>query len=263
MNAFAYIDVSDPWIAWLAYRGEMIAAPQINPQAVSVWHSKYLRDLGQAGRRAQRYRKEAEMEQFRSAKYPEAVSRLTGLYFFPTLEDAKRAENSWDRTFRPENLTEVEIVSVSRQSRYDSERITHDFGSPTNGWFDSYFSGVARGADPIWELLFEGRALIVGTGLRERAYKVLATAWRQTLALLELSRVAVVLGSDLGVVSAIVTHDGNKGRLGVGINFADATNEAFLERLRKYTGPKNTKDLNASSDLILPDLSHLSAEFRF
>jgi hypothetical protein len=263
MKAFAYINVSDPWIAWLAYRGEMIASPQVHPQALSIWHARCLIAAGRAAIRAEKYRKETELDQFRAARYPEAVSRLSGLYFFPTLEDAKRVENKWDGSFQPENLTEVEIVSVSRLSRYDSEWITHDFGSPTNSWFDSYFSGVARGANPIWELLVEGRALILETSLRERAYQVLAAEWPQSLALLELSRVAVVLGSDLGVILPIVTCDRNKGRIDIKINSEDMTNEAFLERLGNYTGPKNTRDLNASSALVRPDLRHLSTEFLF
>ena len=75
MKAFAYVNVSDPWIAWLAYRGEMIAAPQINPQAISVWLAKYLIDAGRAARRAQRFRKEQELEQFRLTQYPGAVDR--------------------------------------------------------------------------------------------------------------------------------------------------------------------------------------------
>jgi hypothetical protein len=56
MKAFAYVNVSDPWIAWLAYRGEMIAASHITPQAVGIWLAKYLIDAGKAGRRVQRFR---------------------------------------------------------------------------------------------------------------------------------------------------------------------------------------------------------------
>jgi hypothetical protein len=103
----------------------------------------------------------------------------------------------------------------------------------------------------------------VETSLRERAYQALVAEWPKSLPLLELSRVAAPLGSDLGVISPIVTLGMKKGRIDMMMNFADATNETFLERLRKYTGPKNTKDLNASSALVRPDLRHLSTEFVF
>jgi hypothetical protein len=38
------------------------------------------------------------------------------------------------------------------------------------------------------------------------------------------------------------------------INFEDATNPSFLERFAAFDGPKNTGDLGADSDLIVPDL---------
>jgi hypothetical protein len=237
----------------------MIAAPQINPQAISIWLAKYLIDAGRARIRAQRFLKEQELEQFRSVQHPGAVSRLTGLYLFPTLEAAKMAEDRWDASFRPENLTEVEIVSVLRQSRYDAEWITHHLDSSDNSWFDSYFSGFACGVNPTWELLVEGRAFILSTDLRSRAYDVIAKAWPQSLALLELSRIAVVLDSDLGVICPIAVRNGNKLRIDIMLNFEDATNEAFLKKVQQYEGPKNTKDLYPFT-IVTPNLARYSTE---
>jgi len=45
------------------------------------------------------------------------------------------------------------------------------------------------------------------------------------------------------------------------LNFVDAQNPDFLDRFSKYDGPKNIADLNASADLVLPDLSDHFAEF--
>jgi len=82
MNAFAYINVSDPWIAWLAYRGEMIAYRRINQQAISIWHAKHLIEQGRRGVPSPSFRKELELEEFRSLNNPSAVSRLTPVYTF-------------------------------------------------------------------------------------------------------------------------------------------------------------------------------------
>ncbi len=38
------------------------------------------------------------------------------------------------------------------------------------------------------------------------------------------------------------------------MNLEDATDKDFLARFSAYDGPKNTADLNATSDLVLPDL---------
>jgi hypothetical protein len=259
MRAFAYLNVSNPWIAWLVYRGEMIAAPQVHEQAISVWHAEYLIDLARSGLRVERYQRELELEKIRAIDHPNSVSRLTGLYLFPTLEDA-RAAQSWGGCFKPENLSEVEITSVFRQSRYDSEWISRAFDSLRNDWIAFYFSGVACGANAIWELLVHGRALVLGTELRKRSYETVAALWPKSLALLELSRMAVCLGSDLGVITPIVTTRGGKLRLDLMLDFRDATNEVFLDRLKVCSGPKNRNDLNASSEIVVPDLSHLSTE---
>jgi hypothetical protein len=40
------------------------------------------------------------------------------------------------------------------------------------------------------------------------------------------------------------------------LNLVDAENPEFLERLRPYKGQKNRHDLNPSSELVLPNLTH-------
>ena len=43
------------------------------------------------------------------------------------------------------------------------------------------------------------------------------------------------------------------------MNFADATDDDFLERLSSFDGPKNMQDLTPTSDLVLPDLVLVSS----
>ena len=38
------------------------------------------------------------------------------------------------------------------------------------------------------------------------------------------------------------------------MNFQDAPNEEFLERLRGYVGPANVADMSSNAELVLPDL---------
>ena len=117
------------------------------------------------------------------------------------------------------------------------------------------------GESPLWELLVEGRGFVLGTRVRERAYETVKRTWPGSLGLLELSRVAVELDSDLGLISPFLTIDSNKVRLTLQLSFADANDPAFLERFSKYQGPKNTRDLNASASLVVPDLTHHFVEF--
>lgn len=117
------------------------------------------------------------------------------------------------------------------------------------------------GKRPLWELLVEGRGFVLGTHVRELAYDTVRRTWPRSLGLLELSRVAVELNSDLGLICPFLTVESNRIRLTLQLSFAYAQDPSFLEQFSKYQGPKNTADLNASSDLVLPDLSDHFAEF--
>jgi hypothetical protein len=98
------------------------------------------------------------------------------------------------------NLAEIEIVGEPTVSRYDSEWITNNMRSTEPSWMASYLSGSPMGERPLWELLVDGRGFVLGTRVRERAYDTVKRKWPQSLGLLELSRVAVELNSDLGLI---------------------------------------------------------------
>jgi hypothetical protein len=261
MKTFAFLNVDNPWIAWLVYRGEMVSPKASNTRALSVWHGYYLIDAARSGQRTVYYRREMAIEDVRRRSFQHKVSRLSGLYFFEDVESANRAGQRWDGNFREEHLAEIEIVGEPLVSRYDSEWITHHMDSSDSSWMSSYLSGVQMGESPLWELLIEGRGFILGTRVRERAYDTVKRTWPKSLGLLELSRVAVYLNSDLGLICPFLTVESDRVRLTLQLSFTDAKDAGFLERLSKYDGPKNTADLNASADLVLPDLSNHFAEF--
>ncbi len=261
MKAFAFLNVDNPWIAWLVYRGEMVSPQASNTRALSVWHASYLIDAARSGQRTAYYRREMALENVRRKSFPAKVSRLSGLYFFENEESARDAGRRWDGNFREEHLAEVEIVGEPLVSRYDSEWITCSMGSTDSSWMSSYLSGSQMGERPLWELLVEGRGFVLGTRVRERAYDTVKRTWPRSLGLLELSRVAVELNSDLGLICPFLMVESDRIRLTLQFSFADAQDPGFLDRFSKYDGPKNTADLNASADLVLPDLSDHFAEF--
>jgi hypothetical protein len=261
MSVYAYLDVDVPWIAWLVYRGEMVSARSAGDQMLSVWHAKYLFDASGPRQRVNYYNRELEIERVRAARFPLTVSRLTGLYFFDDVEAARRAWLRWDGSFRGEHLAEIEITRAVGSSRFDSEWITADLPVSDDGWITSYLASEPRGPRPLWELLVDGRGVVLGTGVRERAYETIKRTWPQSLALLELSRVAVELGSDLGLITPVVTADEAAVEVKLYLDFRDATNDMFLARLARFSGPKNTVDLNPSRDLVVPDLREYVARF--
>jgi hypothetical protein len=186
---------------------------------------------------------------------------LSGLYFFEDVDSARSAGQRWDGNFREEHLAEIEIVGEPLVSRYDSEWITRNIGSTDSSWMSSYLSGCQMDTNPLWELLVEGRGFILGTRIREHAYDTVRRTWPRSLGLLELSRVAVELSSELGLICPFLTVESGRVHLTLQLSFADAQDPGFLDRLSRYHGPKHTADLNASADLVFPNLSDHFVEF--
>jgi hypothetical protein len=254
-TAFASLNVSNPLVAWLVYRGEMVSSPQAHERALSFWITRYLAAEASSRGRADFFRGELALEKFRMQHHADVVSRLVGFYVFEDEPSAHSATQRWRGPFRPDTLVEVALRPGTRTSRHDAEWISQRLGAhgPTD-WMDAYLRGQPSGPDPIWEFLVDGRAVILGTDLREAAYDVIRETWPASLALLELSRLGVELDSDLGLITAMLLGDGGDFRVHYVMNFADATNPAFLERLAKFEGPRNTADLEPESELVVPDL---------
>jgi hypothetical protein len=246
-SAYVYLDIDDPVVAWMVYRAELVSAPHAHQRALSVFTTRRLW-MNRAA-----YGHEQAIEQLRRS-FPDAVSRLAGFYAFPDQESA-RAAMSWGLpAFRQELLAEIVIDPISSVSRYDAEWITRCPFPPDEEWAANYFGGQPS-PSPIWELLIDGRAIIYGTEIRKRAYDTVKATWPASLPLLELARVAVELRSDLGLITAVLVDHGDQLAVRYMMNFADATNPAFLERFAAFDGPKNTQDLKPTSDLVVPDLS--------
>lgn len=260
MLAYVHFNIDLPWIAWLVYRGEVVTPTAISDvHALSVWHAIYLISMSR-GKRHDYYMRELLIEAIRQQKYPRAVSRLSGAYFFKDKDAAHRAINSWAGYFRSEYLAEVEIANDSRISTYDSEWITSDQVQGTE-WIDNYLSGKPMSPTPLWEMILDGRALIQTTSVRELAYDRVKSKWPLSLGLLELSRVAVELKSDLGLIVPIISKYGHTHKMSLYLNFRDASNESFLNQFSTFSGPINTADLNVNTDLIVPDLRKYSVTF--
>ncbi|MBD2452686.1 hypothetical protein H6G80_01040 [Nostoc sp. FACHB-87] len=263
MRVFAYLNVDDPWIAWLVYRGEIVSTQAIGQKAISVWHTKYLLDAATENKRATYYKTELVIEQIRQDSFSDKVSRLSGLYFFDSIESAMSAGKRWDGNFKEEYLAEIEIYQCYHSSRHDSEWITYYMNHTDRSWILKYLSGEPLGQQPLWELLVEGRGFVLGTQVRQRAYETVKRKWPKSLGLLELSRIAVELSSDLGFICPLLTVNDSIADLRIYLNFQDANNPIFLDKLSKYEGAKNTADLNSQTDcLVVPDLSEYYAQFR-
>jgi hypothetical protein len=199
-DAYAYLNINDPVCAWATYRGALVS---VSPDArdddliggVSLMSAGIMRADSPA-----RLNNELVIESVQRRKHPGRVSRLRGIYCFLDAESAQRATALWGSLrnhFRPEFLAELHLQVISRKDRLDSNWITYA-SRDENGFllgsgselekFDQYWEGQEYpGKVPIWETIIEGRMIVLGTELRERAYDTIKRQFPRSLALLDRS----------------------------------------------------------------------------
>jgi hypothetical protein len=194
--AFVYLDVDNPIIAWLTYRG-VLNSPDVataNPGNLS-W---FLVEVIKRGLTST-IRREGALEGFRIHGFPNSPSRLKSIYAYPDLESAKQGDYGRG-TFRVENLVAIApAVADFKMSTYDSTWIT-DFDSLPLDTGQKYWRGE-KTKTPHLESLLNGRFWILGTTVRQRAYETIKRHWPNALALLELARLAVDFSSDFGSIA--------------------------------------------------------------
>lgn len=247
-QALAFLNIDHPVVAWGVYRGVLVSAraeDHSHGAPVSMMFAGMLHHQDNA-----RFYNELLIEQVRADIFPESTSRLTGMYFFTERKCADLAL-SWGGHFGHDYLAELEVFAVRPASVLDANWITYapvdESGrilSDRTSWIERYWSGERFDDSPAWESIVDGRAVVWGTELRERAYELLRREFPEALDTLEVARIAAHVGSDLGQVNAWVTQP-EPGRFNLAhyMDFRDANEPEFLARFHSYDGPRNMKDL--------------------
>jgi hypothetical protein len=269
-----YLNVSDLYVAWEVYRGNLLSA-FAGPRP-DGWSPISL-VLASAIRQGQELRLQHEltMERVRVAEFPASVSRLRAMYYFEDERAALQARETWGDApeyFTLDHLAEVGFVQAPRMSRHDSMWIDkhmwrrEPFSQEDEEWIRRYWSGQTATNAPLWEILAEGSLWVFGTELRTRAHDLIAEAQPTSLPMLELARVAAAVDSSLGHCTPLVGGMEIRRFLQYFMDMRDAHNPDFLARLREYDGPKNTAELNAQileqEGLRVPDFMAMAFDFQ-
>jgi hypothetical protein len=203
--AFVYLDVDQLPIAWLAYRGVINSCDvkTANPSNLSF----FLMDIVQRGLDAT-LRREGVLEAVRVNDYPSQLSRLKCVYAWPSLEVAARGCYGRGK-FQEKNLVAIAPMERNfKRDEHDSNWIT-DFDSlPAIRTAKQYWTGEQT-TTPLTECILSGRFAILGAEVRKRAYETIKKTNPNSLAILELSRLAVEFQSDLGSISPWIKQEGD------------------------------------------------------
>ena len=158
-----------------------------------------------------RFYNESLIEEIRAKEFPEQISRLRGLYFFPTKEDAKAAiSQGWDAHFSEQNRLELRLYPNQPITKVDANWITHE---KTDGhgridandldWIRAYWRGETCPCTqaPAWELIAVGEAVVLDVEVRRRCYDRLRQLFPDSWVPIEMSHLAGEVGTRGGLIA--------------------------------------------------------------
>jgi hypothetical protein len=263
-EGFAYINIDNPMASWNAVRSNFYSPSRLpqadRPGALSFAMADLLRDGNKARATA-----EFRLEDFRRQHFPDAVSRLTGIFLFDDIDSAAQVWDSeaWSGHFNSDYLTDVG-VSADHSTRVDSAWITmmrNDKNILVEGWeamAEKYWSGEPTRHQPIWERIIEGWVTIWGVDLKTRALEEIQKFWPQSLPLLAVAANSAAIGSCDGAIVPYAIRKDALLKIGYYLRMVDDKDPEFCERLDHFlkTGGNRVCRLGPDDDsLVLPDFS--------
>ncbi len=187
IKLFAYLDIDNPIVAWEVAIGRIRSACDNTKDnfGISLWSYGLLRSYAKEGEDI-RFTNELRLEEVRQKQFPRMVSRLKGVYFFESLDDAFAATERWGLKSKQKYITEV-YFSSNDITRVDSEWVTSYLRSQESEWMSCYWRGDVLGEKPLVEVLASGIGVVHDQAIKVKAYKKIMDIWPYSTVLLAAS----------------------------------------------------------------------------
>ena len=214
-RVYAYLDLEHPAVAWATMRGLITSASYSSENSdagfVSFMYAGMLRYQNNS-----RLFNESIIEIIRQSSFTHQTSRLRGMYFFRTKQEAQAlaGARSWPPYFIPNNLVSLELRSPSLGTIVDANWITFAPLQPDNrlslsdlSWISRYWSGEAYNSTPVWELIAEGVAVVRDEQVRRRSFDLAKKTFPKAHIPILMARLAGEAGSRGGQISPFLLHE--------------------------------------------------------
>jgi len=208
---YAFINIDNPLVAWEAAIGRIASSGTAREGAgVSLWMYRKLKNLSASKNRAAIHR-EFLLESVRKEFFPDAVSRLQGVYFFETKDDALKAYEFWGFNCPKEYLCKIGF-NCQKYTKVDSNFITICMDSDDTDWMKQYWSGETYGEIPLYEIIAEGFGYIIEPhDVSQKAYDKFHKEQIMTNPLISISRCAFSRGFiNIARATPFLTVEDNK-----------------------------------------------------
>ena len=272
MKVFAFLDVDHPPVAWAVMRGMLFSADHAHPTQQFGFIS-----FMQAGliehQNNPRLHNELVIEFVRKASFTRRTSRLGGMYFFLSGEDAERRieDPDWPPYFRRDRLLELELHSPDTSTIVDANWITFAPHSPDGrlsthalNWIARYWAGEPFNELPVWELIAGGVAVVLDSDVRRRCFELMKDTFPSAHIPILMSRLAGEAGTRGGLTAPfLLRHDAESILLGYLWSDAEFHDPMVIRRIAEHPDSRFLGRLmGANETWNMPDFRPWSRVFR-
>lgn len=251
-DGFVFMNIHNPAAAWGAYRGVIPCTAALADETGRHDILPFMTAF--RANKPEWLIRETLLEAVRVEVSPDSVSRLGGLFYFPTLRAAELAViNGWGSTFHPRYLAEVEahprLAITTADANWIAELDLGDLNAFRRHAVAYWRGDAVPGREPHWENILDGSLVVCGTDLRNRARERLEREFPDCMWLLELCRLGPYLNSRIGSISAHITKTDGGYRTSFQVDMRDADEPVFLERFSAFEAAGGVVD-RASLDSV-------------
>ena len=240
MHIFAFLNLEHPPVAWAVMRWMMVSADHASPSAnqgfISFMQAGMIEHQNNA-----RIFNESIIEGIRNTSFANRVSRMRGLYCFPSRAEAEARidDRGWPLFFSAQNLLELELHCDTRPTIVDANWITFaplgaDGRINTNdlSWITRYWAGEPFNDCTVWELLANGVALILDTDVRRRCFELVKRVFHESHIPILMSRLASEAGTRGGLITPFLLSENDQHvRLGYLWSDAEFRDPTVIEKI--------------------------------
>lgn len=258
-EGFMYLDVDHPVVAWNTYRGVLASANAVFSKNGPGSLSMLLAGIFDTGN-YQRLHSEFCIESIRSRLFPNAVSRLSGMFVFDDVESTLAAtQATWGGHINTDCLTDVGLsytVGTRADAGWITQMLTEDYVLVPS-WEEMaarYWSGEPSSSTPIWELIIDGYACVWGTRMREQAFNVIRSRHPFSLGYLEESKIAAGLGFSVGHISSWLLRTDAGASLQFLIDDTMADDPRYVDAIARFIETARPEEVNPAAVRTPPGL---------
>lgn len=208
IHVYCFLDLEHPAVAWAVMRGMLVSADYAAspaPGFISFMQAGIIGSLN-----SRRLFNELLLETVRQNFFPRQVSRLRGMFFFRSRDEAEAriGDPEWPLYFEPKNLLELELCYEKTFTDVDANWITYapvdeDGRTPITDlqWGHRYWAGETYNDSPVWERIAKGVALVLDEQVRRRCYDYVLGLFPASHIPILMARLAAEAGTRGGLIS--------------------------------------------------------------